>query len=70
MAYGISQHNGLKIVNDPSEKSPGSSYGFAVMKNNQANQKLLAMFQAGLADIKKNGQLKAIMDNYNLNYDF
>jgi len=70
MAYGITQNNGLKIVNDPSEKSPGSSYGFAVMKNNQNNQKLLAMFQAGLANIKKNGQLKAIMQKYNLNYDF
>ncbi|MDR0480091.1 MAG: transporter substrate-binding domain-containing protein [Burkholderiaceae bacterium] len=70
MAYGISQNNGLKIVNDSNEKSPGSSYGFAVMKNNEANQKLLAMFQAGLANIKKNGQLKAIMDKYNLNYDF
>jgi polar amino acid transport system substrate-binding protein len=70
MAYGITQNNGLKIVNDASETSPGSSYGFAVMKNNEANQKLLAMFQTGLANIKKNGQLKAIMDKYNLNYDF
>jgi polar amino acid transport system substrate-binding protein len=70
MAYGISQNNGLKIVNDPSEKSPGSSYGFAVMKNSAANQKLLTLFQAGLANLKKNGQLKAIMDKYNLNYDF
>ncbi|MCL1960819.1 MAG: transporter substrate-binding domain-containing protein [Desulfovibrionaceae bacterium] len=70
MAYGISQNNGLKIVNDPSEKSPGSSYGFAVMKNSAANQKLLTLFQTGLANLKKNGQLKAIMDKYNLNYDF
>jgi len=70
MAYGISQNNGLKIVNDPNEKSPGSSYGFAVMKNNEVSQKLLAMFQTGLANIKKNGKLKEIMDKYNLNYDF
>ncbi|MDR2852649.1 MAG: transporter substrate-binding domain-containing protein [Burkholderiaceae bacterium] len=70
MAYGISQNNGLKIVNDPNEKSPGSAYGFAVMKNNASNQKLLALFQAGLANIKKNGKLKQIMDRYNLSYDF
>jgi len=70
MAYGITQGNGLKIVNDASEQSPGSSYGFAVLKSSESNQKLLTMFQAGLADIKKNGQLKAIMQKYNLNYDF
>jgi polar amino acid transport system substrate-binding protein len=70
MAYGITQNNGLKIVNDASEKSPGSSYGFAVLKSNKGNQKLLEMFQAGLANIKHNGQLKAIMQKYNLNYDF
>ena len=67
MAYGISQNNGMKIVEDPNEKTPGSSFGFAVMKNNEASQKLLAMFQTGLANIKKNGQLKAILDKYGLN---
>jgi polar amino acid transport system substrate-binding protein len=70
MAYGISNNNGLKMVVDLSEMPPVSSYGFAVMKSNPANQKLLAMFQAGLAKIKQNGQLKEIMDKYNLNYDF
>ncbi|MCL2309378.1 MAG: transporter substrate-binding domain-containing protein [Proteobacteria bacterium] len=70
MAYGITKNNGLKIVEDPSESSPSSSYGFAVMKSHQANQKLLTMFQAGLAKIKQNGELKGIMKKYNLNYDF
>ena len=66
MAYGISQNNGMKIVEDPNEKTPGSSFGFAVMKNNPASQKLLDKFQAGLANIKKNGQLKEILGKYGL----
>jgi polar amino acid transport system substrate-binding protein len=70
MAYGISNNNGLKMIMDANEKPPMSSYGFAVMKNNEANQKLLGMFQAGLAKLKQNGQLKEIMKKYNLNYDF
>lgn len=70
MAYGISQKNGLKMVIDPVEKPESSSYGFAVMKNNTANQELLQKFQAGLANLKANGGLKAIMEKYNLNYDF
>jgi len=70
MAYGISQGNGLKMVNDPNEKPAASQYGFAVMKSSAANQDLLAKFNAGLAKMKQNGQLKAIMDKYNLNYDF
>jgi polar amino acid transport system substrate-binding protein len=70
MAYGITQGNGMKIVIDPNEPAPGSNFGFAVLKSNKNNQKLLAMFQAGLANIKKNGQLKAIFDKYGLNYDF
>jgi polar amino acid transport system substrate-binding protein len=70
MAYGISQGNGMKIVIDPNEPTPGSNFGFAVLKSNKDNQKLLAMFQAGLANIKKNGQLKSIYDKYGLQYDF
>jgi polar amino acid transport system substrate-binding protein len=70
MAYGITQGNGMKIVIDPNEPTPASNFGFAVLKSNKDSQKLLSMFQAGLANIKKNGQLKAIFAKYGLNYDF
>jgi len=67
MAYGVSQGNGMKMVNDPNETPPSSAFGFAVLKSNQDSQKLLAKFQTGLADIKKNGKLKEILNKYGLN---
>jgi polar amino acid transport system substrate-binding protein len=66
MAYGISRGNGMKLVDDPSETPPSSSFGFAVLKSNQANQKLLEKFQAGLANIKKNGKHAEILKKYGL----
>lgn len=59
MGYGISQGNGLKMV---TSMERGSSYGFAVLKGK--NQDLLKMFNQGLANIKKNGTYKAILDKY------
>ncbi len=59
MGYGISQGNGLKMVTDMEQ---GSSYGFAVMKGN--NAELLAMFNKGLENVKANGGYQAILDKY------
>lgn len=59
MGYGISQGNGLKMV---TEMEKGSSYGFAVMMGQ--NQELLAMFNAGLANIIASGQYQEILDKY------
>jgi glutamine transport system permease protein len=59
LAYGISQNNGLKTVTD---KEQGSSYGFAVNKGQ--NPELLAAFNAGLAELKSNGQYQQILDKY------
>ncbi|MDR2853401.1 MAG: transporter substrate-binding domain-containing protein [Burkholderiaceae bacterium] len=67
MAYGISQGNGMQVIDDPSETPPSSSFGFAVLKSNPANQKLLAMFQAGLTNIKKSGKHAEILKKYGLN---
>ena len=59
MGYGISQGNGLKMV---TAMERGSSYGFAVLKGK--NQDLLKMFDQGLANLKANGNYKALLDKY------
>ena len=53
--------NGMpfKIV---TEMEKGSSYGFAVKKGE--NAELLAMFNAGLANLKENGKYQEILDTY------
>lgn len=61
MAYGISQGNGLKIVEE--EKDDFSTpYGFAVLKGH--NSELLEMFNKGLADIIENGTYDEIVAKY------
>lgn len=59
MRYGIKQGTKLKIVTEPAEKG---AYGFAVKKNN--NRVLLAAFNKGLANIKKNGVYDKISNKY------
>lgn len=59
MGYGISQGNGLKMV---TEKEQGSSYGFAVGKDQ--NAELLEMFNTGLANLKESGKYQEILDTY------
>ncbi len=59
MGYGITQGNGLKMVTDMEK---GSSYGFAVLKGQNAD--LLKMFDAGLENIKANGKYQEILDKY------
>ena len=59
MGYGISQGNGLKMVGDMVK---GSSYGFAVLKGQDAE--LLAMFDKGLENLRANGTYQEILDKY------
>ncbi|MDO5477712.1 MAG: transporter substrate-binding domain-containing protein [Clostridia bacterium] len=59
MGYGIANGNGLKMV---TEKEQGSSYGFAVLKGE--NAELLKMFNEGLKNIKENGKYQEIIDKY------
>jgi glutamine transport system permease protein len=60
MAYAIEgQGLALKLA---TEKEAGSSYGFAVAKN--TNPELLAMFNAGLANLKANGKYQEIQEKY------
>ncbi|MGN0136476.1 transporter substrate-binding domain-containing protein [Anaerotignum sp.] len=59
MGYGIVQGNGLKMV---TEKEQGSSYGFAVGKDQ--NAELLEMFNTGLANLKESGKYQEILDTY------
>lgn len=59
LGYGISQGVGLKMVTD---KEQGSSYGFAVGK--EKNAELLEMFNTGLANLKENGKYQEILDTY------
>lgn len=59
MGYGISQGNGLKMVGDMVQ---GSSYGFAVLKGQ--NAELLEMFNTGLANIIESGKYQEILDTY------
>lgn len=59
MGYGITQGVGLKMVTD---KEQGSSYGFAVGKDK--NAELLEMFNTGLANLKESGKYQEILDTY------
>lgn len=59
VGYAISQNIGLKIV---TEKEQGSSYGIAVKKGQ--NKGLLAMLNAGLANIKASGKYDEIINKY------
>lgn len=59
LAYGVEQNNGLKIV---TEMEPGASYGFAVSKGQ--NQELLEKFNAGLINLKANGEYDRIKEKY------
>lgn len=59
MAYGIAQGNGFQIATNIEQKT---SYGFAVMKNR--NAELLQMFNAGLSNIRSNGKYQQIIDQY------
>lgn len=43
-------------------ESDGAPYGFAIM--NEANQELLDMFNAGLANIRENGTYDEIIAKY------
>jgi polar amino acid transport system substrate-binding protein len=43
-------------------ENEGTPYGFAIM--NEANQELLDLFNAGLADIKENGTYDEILAKY------
>ena len=59
LGYGISQGNGLKMVGDMVQ---GSSYGFAVLKGQ--NAELLEMFNTGLQNLKDSGKYQEILDKY------
>ena len=59
MGYGISQGVALKMV---TEKEQGSSYGFAVGKDQ--NAELLEMFNTGLSNLKESGKYQEILDTY------
>lgn len=59
LRFGVKQNNGLKVVTD---KEDGASYGFAVSKDK--NQELLEMFNAGLVNIKANGEYERIIAEY------
>lgn len=59
LAYGVTQNTGLKLV---TEKEPGGSYGFAVSKGQ--NQELLQKFNAGLANLRSNGEYDKILETY------
>lgn len=59
LSYGVKTGLALEIVTKPT--NPGS-YGFAVKKGH--NQKLLKMFNEGLAKLKKNGKYDQIINKY------
>ena len=60
MAYNIQQGAGMEMPGDVNEST--TPYGFAVKKGE--NAELLAMFQAGLANIKANGKYDEIVAKY------
>ncbi len=60
MAYNIQQGAGMEMPGDVNEST--TPYGFAVKKGQ--NAELLSMFQAGLANIKKNGKYDEIVAKY------
>ncbi|MFT8557599.1 MAG: amino acid ABC transporter substrate-binding protein/permease [Liquorilactobacillus hordei] len=57
--YGVKTGLGLKVVTKPADIG---QYGFAVKKGQ--NQKLLKMFNEGLAKLKKNGKYDQIIKKY------
>lgn len=59
MGYGISEGNGLKMV---TEMEKGSSYGFAVLKGQ--NAELLEAFNTGLDNLRQSGAYQEILDAY------
>ena len=60
MAYNIQQGAGMEMPGDVNEST--TPYGFAVKKGE--NAELLAMFQAGLVNIKANGKYDEIVAKY------
>lgn len=60
MAYNIQQGAGMEMPGDVNEST--TPYGFAVKKGE--NAELLAMFQAGLANIRANGKYDEIVAKY------
>ncbi len=60
MAYNIQQGAGMEMPGDVNESQ--TPYGFAVKKGE--NAELLAMFQAGLKNIKENGKYDEIIGTY------
>lgn len=60
MAFNIQQ--GAKLVIPEGVNAAGSSYGFAVKKDQ--NTELLKMFNDGLKNIKENGKYQEIIDTY------
>ena len=60
MAYNIQQGAGMEMPGDMNEST--TPYGFAVKKGE--NAELLAMFQAGLANIRANGKYDEIVAKY------
>lgn len=60
MAYNIQQ--GAQLVIPEGVNEAGSSYGFAVKKDQ--NPELIEMFNAGLKNIKENGKYQEIVDTY------
>lgn len=59
LGYEISRGTGLKL---PLPMEKGSSYGFAVLKGE--NAELLQMFDAGLANLRENGKYDEILNTY------
>ncbi len=59
MGYEISRGLELKL---PTEMERGSSYGFAVLKGENAD--LLKMFDEGLTEMKENGEYQELLDKY------
>ncbi len=62
MAYNIQQGAGMEMPGDINEST--TPYGFAVKKGE--NAELLAMFQAGLKNIKENGKYDEIVATYTI----
>lgn len=59
LGYAITKGQALKTV---TEMERGSSYGFAVLKG--SNPELIKMFNAGLKNLKANGEYQKILDKY------
>ncbi|MGD6979598.1 MULTISPECIES: amino acid ABC transporter substrate-binding protein/permease [Citricoccus] len=59
IAYGVEQGSGLVTVG---EQIPTGDYGFAVNKGD--NAELLAMFDAGLAELQASGEYDEIVNRY------